>query len=724
MEHLENDPSTSQYHRALPRKRPAARQALICFLICSFCLAWLASLQWQRNEQMRAAIPAPAASEPKPAPKPRPIKLIEAPSTRKGRVLSESDYSVAEVEIVRALTDANAIEFKHAAAVLRPYTFSTNDAVRGMASREYDAAAKKHDKALLKTLTSSIDEAKALAEKKNFVGALDGLRAALKKVPPDGSLSNEGPETIIRALIEDFELRRQKAHDAIFKGLDDGVRKKQPEALARLEAALNDTDPTVRDDAKALQERLADEADAAAAAARNLERNARDQWVRFFKRFSGTVADGDYSSASDLCENPPFDVILKGGSSDPNKILKLCSADVQAIQTVYDEALADAKGTRRAVSFHLRKGGQAAGTLIGVNGKLLRINPGKGAELGVKISDLTSEGIKAILDSGIKRKPTIRLALAALEAYENSAEAERIITEAYAKENQELPFNWSERFRIEKLVAKIAEAEQRLAALKKAIDAGIGDEVKVAVENSKAIVAELREMNALSEDTRKLFSAAEKVAAKKQMSTVILQNGVSPDAAYKGINTDQISEYRDSVRRTDVGVGYGLRLGAAGGLQRALIKFDGLETTIGNGRVRKATLELYQISSPKSENASVGIFRVKRAWIPDSGSWLGYDSQKGHDWAIPGASGADDIEAREDSNMILDKKVNVWRQLDVTKYVQDVMGGKAQNNGLLLKVVNGEPDYHVRFYPETDLDAGKDKTLRPKLTLELLRDTE
>lgn len=708
------------------RPRPFAPKVLFCFVVATLCLAWLVSLQSWRVERARLTPNPAAAAVEQPAPPPRPVvKFIEAPATLPPRTLSESDFSLAEVETIHSLVAAgDTLDYKLAANMLRPYTYSTNTAVRDLATREFENVAKVHDKAVLNTLSSSIETAKDLAAKQDFAGALNALRTGLKKIPADGTLSNTGPENVIKVLIGDYENQRKQARNTIFNGLEEGVRKKDPAALDRLENALKNSDPEISAAAKQIEERVFAEARAANTAALNLERNAREQWVRFFKRLSGTIAEGDFSNASELCENPPFDVILKGGTPDPNKILRLCSADVQAIQVVYDEALADAKGLRKQVSFHLRKGGQAAGTLLGVNGKMLRINPGKGAELGVKITDLTADGVKALMDSGIRKKPHIRLALAALEAYESPNDAESIITSAYQKEGQGIPAHWSERFRIEKLNTKVKEAEDRLAALKKAIDAGNSDEIKAALEESKAITKDLSDMNALSEDSQKLLASAEKVAAKKQLASAVLQNGVTPDANFKGINTDQISEYRDYSRRTDVGVGYGLRLGASGGLQRALIKFDGLESIVGNARVSKATLELYQITSPQAENASVGIFRVKRPWIPDSGSWLGYDKDKGHDWSIPGASGAEDIEPKEESNVILDKKTNVWRQFDVTKYIQDVLGGKAQNNGMLLKVVNGEPDYHVRFYPETDLDRGKEKSLRPKLILELLRDAE
>jgi hypothetical protein len=157
---------------------------------------------------------------------------------------------------------------------------------------------------------------------------------------------------------------------------------------------------------------------------------------------------------------------------------------------------------------------------------------------------------------------------------------------------------------------------------------------------------------------------------------------------------------------------------------RILMRFDGLEAAIGKARVSSAALELYQIDSPKSAGAVVAVYRLKRQWIPDGGSWLSYDAAKSLDWATPGATGDADIEAKEEARLTLDNRKDVWRSFDVTAYIQDVLAGKTTNNGLLLRVVTNEPDYYVRFYPEGDLDTRKDKTLRPRMTLVLDRAVE
>ncbi len=704
----------------LPLAPPFYPKALVCFVISSLCLTWLISLPKSHAESHSALAPVAAKPISKEIPAAEPEKPAAPP-----RELSENDYELVEIELIHALVQEDtAMDLKRAANELKPYSLSTNTAVREAALHEIAAVQAAYDKAALQSIADIDTHAHAMAAREDFAGALDLLQRALKALPPDASLSGQGADKKLKELIAEFETKRAAVRDAALGGLEADLQKKDPAADARLEKALAHPDAAVRDEAKAIQRRVADVNDKALAAHRASERNAREEWLRFFKRFGGTIADGDFSGANELIETPPFEAILKGGVSDPEKVLKRCARDISAIQNVYEEALKDAKGLRKQVSFHLRRGGQAAGTLIGTNGRLLRIYPGKGAEIVIKIIVLTSEGVKAILDSGIKYKPDIALALAALEAYENPNDAESIISAAYEKAREPLPLHWAERFKIEKLLVKIQTAEEKLQALKKAVASDNGDEIKAALTDAKAVIATLNELGARGEEDRAMLNNAERTSAKKQLETVTLQNGKSPEPTYRGINTDQITDYRESLRRTDVGVGYGLKLGAAGGLQRVLIKFDGLEAAVGNGRVRKATLMLYQIDSPKFEGAAIGLFRVKRPWVPDSGSWMSYDGQKDHDWAIPGASGEADIEPKEDSKVVLDRKTNQWRAWDVTKYVQDVLGGKAQNNGMLFKIVNGEPEYHVRLYPESDLDRGKDTNLRPKLVLEIGRDAD
>ena len=154
-------------------------------------------------------------------------------------------------------------------------------------------------------------------------------------------------------------------------------------------------------------------------------------------------------------------------------------------------------------------------------------------------------------------------------------------------------------------------------------------------------------------------------------------------------------------------------------MQRVLLKFEGLEAVLGGARLRRATLELYQLESPQAQGALIGLFRLKQRWQPARGSWLFYDNDQKLPWSSGGATGEADIAAKAEATLALGGEKEAWRAFDVTSYVRDILTGKIQNNGLLLRVVNGEPNYHVRFYPAGDLEGRRDPALRPRLTLEI-----
>ena len=713
---------------ALPLAKPFYPKALFCFFVSLLCLAWLVSLELQSARHASIVIaPENEIREVSPAQPSAASKDDEAaiPITAAAITLTDADFHLAEIEMLHTLIQNDpSLDLKKTANELRTYSFSKNEAVRAAALGEMAALQSAHDKATLKSLGDALIPVQAMADKKDFAGALALVQSTLKNLPQDASLPGDGAERKLKDLAAEYEKKRAAERAAALGTLEADLHKKNADAPARLEKALVHVDPAVREEALAIQKRNIEENDKALQEHRAVERTAREEWVRFFKRFGGTIADGDFTGASDMIEQPPFEAILKGGVSDPEKVLQHCAEDIRSIQNIYEEALKDVKGIRKSVSFHMRKGGQATGLLIGANGHMLRVMPGKGAEIGVKITDLTSEGVQAIMDSGLRNKPAIALALAALQAYETPAEAEAIMKTAYNKAREPLPLHWAERFKIEKLMHTLELAEAKLSVLKKAVNSDNGDDVKAALDETKPVIADLNQSGMLSDENRDLLERAEKMAAKKALETVVLQNGKSPDTSYRGINTDQISDYREAMRRTDIGVNNGLRLGADGGLKRILIKFAGLDIAVGTGRVRRATLQIYQIESPQFEGAIIGLFRVKRPWIPDSGTWISYDGLKDHEWTIPGAAGEADIEPREDSKVLLGTKAGQWLSFDVTKYVQDVLAGKAQNNGMLLKIVNGEPEFHVRLYPETDTDQGKDSNLRPKVILDIGRDLE
>ena len=218
---------------------------------------------------------------------------------------------------------------------------------------------------------------------------------------------------------------------------------------------------------------------------------------------------------------------------------------------------------------------------------------------------------------------------------------------------------------------------------------------------------------------RALVESASKLSAATMKQEVVLQNDMQPTPDYAGILIDQITDYRESLDQNNIAVQFGLKVGYDGPLQRMLIRFDGVEAAIGKAKLKKATLQLYQKESPNYANAAIALIRLKRPWVPGSGTWLSYDKTKKLLWSVRGGLCDADIEPKEEGRVIIDKNRDVWRAWDVTQYVKDVLTGKQQNFGFLMRVMNNELDYHVRFYPPGDLEGAKDKSLRPRVVLEI-----
>ncbi|MCY3020577.1 MAG: DNRLRE domain-containing protein, partial [Planctomycetota bacterium] len=562
-----------------------------------------------------------------------------------------------------------------------------------------------------------------LADEQDYPAATQTLLHALQSLPPEAPWAAQGAAKL-RALVDSLANRRVDEKAKVLAEFEKGWRQNSAANAPpspRLTALLAHRDPLFRQEITALQARLEEEGRARQAQRQQQESALRTAWLDFFARFTSSVAEGDLDAAEKLCKPGAWDPVLKGGVADPQAVLNGCAADIAAIRKLQDLALNVARESKRSVSFSMRRG-RVEGTLDGVEGRTLQIALGGGARVGVKIEQMTAGGFTTILDQKVLAAANLQQAIWALSACENPADAASFLPKAYANARLPLPLHWQERLRLEKFRKLNEEAVKLLRELDAASLNGDPEKVKAALEAVRPVLTALEEFGPLDEARRGSLNQAAKLVGKAVSARVVLQTGALPTADYTGLTTDQISQYRESMQRTDVGVQYGLKVGAAGGVQRVLLKFDGLEAALGKARVKRATLDLYQIDSPQAVNAVVGLFRLKRPWVPDSGTWMSYDNAKNGNWSLPGASADADAESKEDAKVTLDNRKNVWRSWDVTAYVQDVLAGKAQNYGFLLRVVNGEPDYHVRFYPETDLEALKDKALRPRLVLEVEQD--
>lgn len=654
---------------------------------------------------------APGLPEPTPA------------AARAATVLTPQATALAEITVLAALAhDDPAFDLSRAVARLKPYTQSSEERVRAAALQALQPILAGLNVRARAQARAAAESALDLADEQDFPAALQALEQARASLPPESAWAAKGGAPKLQALRERVARRRDEEKAQALAEAEKEWRESRGASASTaggtgMSRLLTHRDPLFRREAAALQARLEQELRTGQAKRHAEEAAWRAAWLEFLPRLSNAITEGDLDMAARLCNPAVQTALLKGGVAEPAKVLEELGADVAAIRRLYEAALAVARNQKFNVSLPMRRG-HVEGTLDGAEGRQLFVALGGGARVGVKVENIAAAGLLSIQKEKDWAALNLLPAVWALSAYENPAEAATFLPKSYASAKQPLPLHWVERFRLEKLQRLDQELANKLRLLDDAVRAGEAEKVKAALEAARPALAALEEYGPLSEARQASVTRAEKLLNKAVGAKLMLQSGVSPSADYSSLVTDQLSQYRESINKTDVGVQYGLKVGAAGGLQRVLIRFDGLEAALGKKRVRRALLELYQIESPQANGAAVGLFRLKRAWVPDAGTWLSYDSTKAANWGLPGASSDADAESKEEAKAVLDNHKNVWRSWDVTAYVQDVLSGKAQNCGLLLRVLNGEPDYHVRFYPETDLDSPKDAKLRPRLVLE------
>jgi len=546
----------------------------------------------------------------------------------------------------------------------------------------------------------------------DFAGALAALEKAATELPEEPAAARDNAAKSLAELTDTIRKRREDARDSLL-GAENA-----PNAFVKARELLDHTDELVRTEAKRRVEKF-DLARVRAERAKEAQlENARTAWLKFIAEYRAAVLDGNLTAAEQLLATTATNGNLGAlPTFDTAKVLKEMNLDVAGLKSLQNTALA-LPADKRPVDLTLRRG-KVTGTFAGSRGRQLSVTLEGGAVVSVKIEMLTAGAFAQLLGERELDKRALRPAVWSLSAHENPVDAPAFMAKNYSNPRNPLPDFWKLQFSLEAFRFAESTVAQKMQDLQAALKMNDAEKARKALDEVQPALAALREFGPISSERNELVKQGEKLSGRLLNKTLNFQTGVFPNENYKGLNTDQISQYLDTQNKTDIGVQFGLKVGASGGLQRVLIKFDGLEAAIGKARVKKATLHLYQIESPRSLGATVGLFRLKRPWVPDAGTWRTFSSDKNCDWAVPGASGEDDITSGEDASVALDSKKGLWRTFDLTRYIQDVLQGRWQNNGLLMRVTNGEPDFHVRFYPETDVEAQKDIKLRPKLVLDL-----
>ncbi len=455
------------------------------------------------------------------------------------------------------------------------------------------------------------------------------------------------------------------------------------------------------------------------------EQIARAAWPVFFERFDRAIAAADYEGAKILCRPQADSPLLMGGLSAPKAVLAGFEQEAQAVQDLFSTALNIAKSPK-ALSFKLpRLTGK--GLLKGVKGDQLVFQM-SGAEVLISIHRLTPAELSGLLVPGVEpdrsRFAPALWTLAVSRGLWNTGGPAKTLADKYKAVKKPIPFHWLQRFAQDRRKAMLVKIQPLLKNLRTALAQSHPSHIREALKALGEVRAEGVEQE-LTDAERELLKRAEGIVGRTNVKLTLFQNGRSPAPDYVGIRVDQINFKNPT--RTDVGVHEGLKLGAYGGLQRILVRFDGLRSVIGTGRIRSAKFEMYQLSDfpsaqnvehAKSEAAVVALFRLRRLWKPDAGSWVNADQRRKKRWERPGASGPKDAANQPDATLKIDPVKGAWRSWDVTKFVQETLDEKTQNFGLLMRITTNEPLFDLRFYPDGDLENDSRPKLRPRLVVE------
>jgi hypothetical protein len=710
------------------------RLALLALLTASLCIVMVlvphrgqTPAQPAAKQVVIAPAPPVAPISKTPAPTVQPVnpepKKAEAPLPAK-----PFSKDLADVEVLATLVrDDITFESDRALKLLTPYIKNADPEVKAAAQKALAPVFARIDERARTTARAAAEAAEDHLRNQDYPGALETLKTGLDALPPDAPFTERAKKSLL-ALIDKTTREREDARLAAFANLETQIRAGDLDAQQRLATLLSHPDPTFRQPAEAVKAKISEEAAKRLADKQQRDESARKAWGEFFQKFDAAMLKGDLNAAQALCTRPagdPNGPLFSGGVSDPRAVLDGLSGDVKSIQALYDTALAHAKESKSDVILMLRKGVRLEGVLDGVEGRQVKLLY-HGAQIGANIEEFSAIALTTLIGFDQIAKQNLKPALWALSAYDSPQNGAAEILKQYSAAKLEVPLHWSERIKLERMKKLTEELDKKLAELNEALAAGESnpDGVKAALDGAQPVIAEYEKSEPLNEASRKVVLNAQKLVGSRVHQQIVLQNGVLPTTECAVLSSDQISEYREDQKKVNLPKIYGLKLGSGGGIQRVLFRLDGIESALGRTHLKKATLQFYQIESPSSNGAVVGLFALKRAWNPGAGTWVCYDGVKKLDWTAPGASADADVVTKDEVRVTLDNKHDCWRSFDVTQYVKNVLTGKQQNLGFLLRVVSNEPSFQVWFYPETDLDLKRDKSLRPKLVLDVEKEKE
>lgn len=589
---------------------------------------------------------------------------------------------------------------------------------------EYVAAYRNHIDALARQdAREAAERAEAQAAREQFALAAKILAAALEALPEASAWARADGRKQLRALIDALPERKAKALAARQAALDaalDAGDLEKARAAGQVLASHADSEFAALG-AQALQRVQNAETARVWQAAKHAEA-VRDAWPVFFKAFDAALGAGDFAEAKKLCRPAKDAPLLATGREATEKLLDGWFAEAEAAEQLFDAVLEAArKRTGQPAALPMAQD-TVRGKLAGIENRQLLVEVDGKAQVKVPVDKIALEGLAGLLDAArepgrSKHGPALwALAFAQGTLAKAGEDGAAVLDVNYAAIGRKLPEHWARRFEIERMRTARGKFDVLVERLRDAVAEKKIEEIRTLNAEIAEVLPEIKSMD---DRVANLLLAAERMAGRAQVKHVVFQNGRLPTTEFVGIRIDQINKYYKNAHRTDVDVRTGLKLGSFNDVQRILLRFDGLGAMLGNGKVRKATLELYQVPSKQAKGAEVGLYRLQKGWMPDAGSWNNADERRKVAWQKPGASGDLDASAQPDATLKLDHQQNLWRTWDVTAYVSDLLSGKEKNLGLLLRLTENEPVFDVRFYPDEGMDNPNEPKFRPRLVVEV-----
>jgi len=692
--------------------RRRTRMALWALMAAS-CMSLLLLLAWPNNP-----VNEPAAVPPTPPAQPIPPQQIAPPPITPGKPI---DPALSEIETIAALANEDPTPERLQRTIERlKAAGQSSEAARNAAAEIIARLETDLDAYARETTRAGVQAATDLAAEERFTDAQARLEALKNALPSSPWARKAGAERVAAAR-DALQRQRDARLDELSRRIQAlAASGKQADAVAAAQELARHPEPDFRNAGEALARRFVEDKQAKDDLQKQREEAALIAWPKFFKDFDAALGTGDFAKVAEICRTPADSPLLNGGIENPALVVAGFAHEADAVAALFDAVL-DAAQFRAQENLKLSLGAdRERWRLVGRDASNLVLKPENGnAERKISVERLEPQAIAVLLDLD---KPGARAkfgpALWALAAARGQL-GESNFRDNFQQLNQPLPAHWSARFAIESRLALRQRVAQEFEALRKTVALADAEAVRAALARVRPLLPVGERF--LSPADRELLAQAEKLGGSGHVKSFVFQNRNAPTPDYLGVHAEQISKFYKDSKKTDPGTQNGVKLGAYPDLQRILVRFDGLDAQLKHGRVLKATLELFQLDNFKgatSAGANIGVFRLKRAWLPGAGTWLDADLKKKVIWQQEGATGVEDSVDKADAQLLLDAQTGAWRSFDITLYVREVLDGKAANHGLLLRVTKDEPKYAPRFYPNSDLDDKKDPALRPRLVVE------